>query len=66
MEVIDDKGSPLHGYSAADCIPMESDAVRHVVRWRNAKGLASLAGKTVRLRFHLRNASLYSFSVGAL
>lgn len=33
-------------------------------RWQNHADLSSLKGKTVRLKFHLRNATLYAFQVG--
>ena len=37
------------------------DAIDKPVRWRDGVDLASLAGKTVRLRFTLQDVDLYSF-----
>jgi len=39
----------------------DSDAVHHAVRWRAHERIAT--DRPVRLRFHLRNASLYGFRV---
>ncbi|HEX7380280.1 MAG TPA: hypothetical protein VF278_24405 [Pirellulales bacterium] len=50
------------GYSLDDCEPITGDVLDGVVRWRGGKSLAQLAGQTVRLRFELRAAKLYSFS----
>jgi len=62
-------GQPVPGFSAADCDPLTSDAVRHVVTWRGQPGLPRLDGKRLRLRFHFHGDAsmprLHSFcSVG--
>ncbi|MEA1950314.1 MAG: hypothetical protein U9N87_02945, partial [Planctomycetota bacterium] len=62
VEVLDENNRPLKGLSAQDCEPLVSDAVRQVVRFGGQSGfLKQLAGKTIRLRFSLENADLYSF-----
>ena len=53
---------PIEPYLRDDCTPITGDSVRHTVQWRNAKDLSRLErGQVVRLRFHMRNAKLYSF-----
>lgn len=59
-EVLDEAGKPIAGYTADDCVPITGDSVDHEVQWKQAK-LAALAGRPVKLRFHLVNAHLYSF-----
>ena len=60
VELLDENGRPLAGYAAAECVPIRSDAVRHVVQW---KGQARPeTRRPVRLRFRLRGAKLYAFS----
>jgi len=40
--------------------PVTGDHIAHIVKWKRGNNLAALAGKTVRLRFELNNADLYS------
>ena len=61
VEVTDEAGVPLPGYSLADCEPLHGDGVRQPVRWQ---GRSKLPGQVpVRLRFSLERASLYSYVV---
>ena len=61
VEVLDADGKPLAGFTRADAEVFAGDELRHVVRWRGRADIAPLAGRTVRLRFHLRNGDLYAF-----
>ena len=61
VEVLDAKREPIHGFGAKDARIIHSDSVRTKCGWQKRKDLASLAGKTVRLRFVLSRASLYAF-----
>ena len=47
-----------------DCDPILTDNVQHVVTWKNSPDLSPLVGKPVYLRFRMRHASLYGFTVG--
>ena len=61
-EVIDaGSGQPIVGYTKDDCIPAIVDSIDESVQWRDGRDLKALAGQTVRLRFHLWQAELYSF-----
>ena len=62
-EFLDEHGRVLAPYSLAECTPMRSDSTRHEIRWQGAPDLAPLAGRPVRLRFHLSQGSLYAFWV---
>ncbi len=53
---------PMSGWSAEDCTPFAGDELNAPVRW-GGKRLRDLSGQTVRLRFHLRDAVLYSFDL---
>ncbi len=61
VEVLDGAGEPVAGYGSKDCVPIRTDAVRHVVRWQDHARLP--AGGPLRLRFRLTDAKLYAFSV---
>ena len=64
-EVLTADGTAVAGLSDAECVPCSGDSVRHIVRWKGGKSLATLQSTPVRLRFHLENAQLYSFHVAA-
>ena len=63
VEILDDDGRPLTGFSREHCDPFSGDRVRHTVSWQGRSGLQELAGKTVRLKFCLVQARLYAFQV---
>ena len=61
VEILDETGDPVPGYRKADCSVFQGDAIRHAVVWRGQPNVSQPAGKPLRLRFHLKNAKLYSF-----
>jgi len=60
-EVLDADGKVIEPFTAANCKPLTCDKTAAIVTWDGADDLASLSGKPVRLRFHLKNGSLYAF-----
>ncbi|MBT3341500.1 MAG: hypothetical protein HN712_27310 [Gemmatimonadetes bacterium] len=62
VEIQDESGVAIPGYSLDECEPIFCDALDYTVRWRSAAGgdLRPLAGRPVRLRFVLRDADLYA------
>ncbi|MFN0172981.1 MAG: hypothetical protein ACKV22_41920 [Bryobacteraceae bacterium] len=62
IEALDESQEPIPGFSEKDCAPLHGDHVEQPVRWEGAD-LRSLVGRPIRLRFHLSNARLYSYSV---
>jgi hypothetical protein len=61
VEVLDPTGRPLIGYGREECLLLRGDAVRHAVSWKSHRQLP--AGRDLRLRFRLKNADLYSYTV---
>lgn len=63
VEVLDREGTPIPEYSGKNAITLKKlDSTRQIVEWKDAKSLAPLIGKPVRLRFNLtKGAELYSF-----
>ena len=61
VEIVDEQSRPISPFESENCDPLQRDDIRHAVRWGGGPGLEALAGRTVRLRFHLENAELYSF-----
>ena len=61
VELMDEQGRPLPGFSAADCDPIDGNFTARTVTWKGKPDLAGLAGKPVQLRFALRSTKLYAF-----
>ena len=63
IELIDETGKTIPGYSAEECLPMNCDGVDHIIRWKNQRSLYPVIGKPLRMRFYLENATIYGFQV---
>ena len=62
--VLDETGNDYPGLGVADSIGFAGDAVSAPARWANAKNLQALQGKTVKLAFVMKNASVFAFQFG--
>jgi hypothetical protein len=60
IEIQDADGKPLSGFSLSDCPEHYGDTIRQVITWKAGSNVDQLAKKTVRLRFVLKDADLYS------
>ena len=59
--ILDDGGNAIPGYALEDCIYVNTNSVAHTVEWlEKGTDLTALAGKTVRLVFHMRGTDLYA------
>ena len=76
VEVLDVNGEPVEGCSLGDAIPVTDDSFRCEVVWKGGRRLTMECGDgdertdyepalrwPRRLRFHIRNAKLFSFRV---
>ncbi len=61
VEVLDAQGKVIAPFTKENCVPLAADQTQAEVKWRGVTDLSKLAGQPVRLRFHLRNGSLYAF-----
>ena len=61
VEIQDDSGRPLEGFGAEEADEINGNYLQGKAHWKGSSNVASLAGKNVRLRFLMRDASLYSF-----
>lgn len=59
VELLDEDGRPTPGFSRNDCEPITGDHIRAPVRFKG--DIRRLAGRELRLRFHLTNARLFAF-----
>ncbi len=60
LEIQDINGLPIPGFTLPDCSPISGDEIEHTVQWSGNANVESLSGRTVRLRFVMTNADLYS------
>ncbi|HOW65096.1 MAG TPA: hypothetical protein P5186_13500 [Candidatus Paceibacterota bacterium] len=60
VEIQDADGRPIPGYSLADAVEIVGDEIERVVSWKSGGDLSKLAGRTVRLRFVMKDADLFS------
>ncbi|GAH44169.1 unnamed protein product, partial [marine sediment metagenome] len=64
VEVLNRQGEPISGFSANEATKYKHvDELRLTPTWKNGSRLSTLKGRVIRLKFHLRNARLYSFQV---
>lgn len=60
VEIQDEKGKTLPGFSLDDCREQIGSEIDRVVSWKGGNDVSSLAGKTVRLRFVMKDADLFA------
>ena len=65
VEVQDEHGQALPGFEAASCTAVVGDSLHRQVQWGQRRGDDSWRDRPVRLKFHLRDASLYAFRFAA-
>jgi len=64
-ELLDaDTDTVIPGYSLAKSVAIKTDSVRARLQWKGVTDLSALAGRSVKIRFSVRNADLYSFWFG--
>lgn len=61
VEIQDAAGKPVPGFALADAVETIGNETDRVVRWKAGGDVSTLAGKSVRLRFVMKDARLYSF-----
>jgi len=66
VEMQDAAGQPLPGYALADSIETIGNEIERAVRWTSGADVAALAGRTVRLRFVMRDAKLFAMRFAPL
>ena len=61
VEVLDQTGQAVPSFSQGDCDPINTNSTEYTVTWNGQDDLSAWAGKTVSLRFVMRNTKLFSF-----
>lgn len=61
LEILDAGGKALNELSLANCPEIYGDEIERTIEWKHGADLSRLAGQTIRLRFVMKDADLYSF-----
>jgi hypothetical protein len=61
VEILDDHGMPLPGFTLDDCVSVDRNGVAQEVWWKGGPDVAALAGRPIQLRIRMRSAKLYAF-----
>ena len=62
VELLDQYGRRVKGFSKAEAVPVQGDSLRHKIRWRDCK-LTDLDGGAYLLRLHLDAATVYALTL---
>jgi len=65
VEVLDRDCRATRPFTSDNCVPVRADRTLHAVHWKGANDLANVAGKQVKLRFHLKNGRIYAFWISS-
>ena len=61
VELIDEHGAPIEGFTAEDCIPFTGDSTKAMIQWKNGTDVSFLKNKIFRIRFLAEDAQLFAF-----
>lgn len=62
VEILDDDGKRVRGFSDDEAVPIKGNSLNHVVRWLSG-GLSGLSEGPYMLRIHLKNATVYAITI---
>jgi hypothetical protein len=63
VEVVDEHVKPIPGFTRGEFRAIQADGVSLSGRWEKNADLSALAGRSIRLRFYLRQADLFAFEI---
>ena len=61
--LIDQDGKEIPGFGLADAEKIQGDKVDEHIKWTSNKSIKELSGKTVRIKFIIRDADVYSVGI---
>lgn len=64
VEILDSAGQAAPGFGLADARELIGDEIARAAQWAHGTDVGRLQGRPVRLRFHLKDADVYSFRFG--
>ena len=64
VEALDAEGKPIDGFGLEQAVSLTADQITHKLAFKGHRDLHQLQGRPIRLRFHMKNAKLYSITPG--
>ena len=61
VELQDASGKTIPGFAATNSSPLSGDSTARIVQWNTKAKLPKLAGKTIRIKFEVKDGDLYSY-----
>ncbi len=61
VEVLDEKGEIINGFSKDDCLGFNGNETKQIIQWKENATLKSLKGQKIKLKFYLEKGEIYSF-----
>ncbi len=61
VELRDEKGVPIKGFTFGECDPIHQNHLARVVTWKGKSDVQSLTSQPIRIAFKLRAVKLYAF-----
>jgi hypothetical protein len=61
VEILDPAYFPIKGHTMNDADALIRTGLDNVVTWKGDPDLSRLAGRAIKLRFHLANSKLFAF-----
>ena len=61
IEIQDENGESINGFSIEESTEIIGDMIERTVDWLPGDDVSALQGKTIRLRFIMKDADLFSF-----
>ena len=63
MILLDEAGNELPGFGDPDAAEICGDLIDAAIKWKSGRNIKELVNKTVRIKFVLRDADIYSFGI---
>ncbi len=60
IEIQDEAGAPIPGFALNDSVETIGNEIERAARWKKGEDVSALAGRTVRLRFVMKDADLFA------
>ncbi len=61
VELLDEKGEAIKGFSKKDCIEFTGDNSKQIIKWESNPTLKSLKGQKIKVKFYIENGEVFSF-----
>ncbi len=60
IEILDEAGKPIPGYTFADSVESIGNEIERAARWKSGTDVGKLAGQPVQLHFKIKDADLFA------